>query len=53
MTPEEKLAAIEELVSPQWRRIPVEELTDVEALVEAFSAGRNWMIDRIREVLDK
>lgn len=43
------LAKIEALVAPQWRSIP-NDLPDVT--VEAFVAGRNWMIDRIREALD-
>lgn len=45
----EALDRLRALVAPQWRPIP-NDLPDATA--EAFSAGRNWMIDRIREALD-
>jgi hypothetical protein len=45
---EEALAKVRDLVKPQWRIVPAD-LPDTTA--EAFTAGRNWMIDRIREAL--
>lgn len=45
---EEALAKVRDLVKPQWRIVPTD-LPDTTA--DAFTAGRNWMIDRIREAL--
>lgn len=46
---DELLSKVRELVAPQWRKVPVEVIPD--SPVMAFREGRNWMIDRIREVL--
>ena len=40
----------DELAEPQLRSIPPDAF-DAEATVEAFVAGRNWMIDRLRAAL--
>lgn len=45
---EERLKLVETLVEAQYRPIP-HDLS--EYTTEAFSQGRNWMIDRIREAL--
>ena len=46
----ERLAAVRALAEPQLRSIPPDAF-DAEATVEAFVAGRNWMIDRLRAAL--
>ena len=47
---EARLAAVSALAEPQLRSIPPDAF-DAEATVEAFVAGRNWMIDRLRAAL--
>lgn len=42
------LAAVAQLVAPQWRHVATD-LPDVP--MEAWVAGRNWALDRVREVL--
>lgn len=42
------LTALAELVAPQWRHVETD-LPDVP--MYAWVAGRNWAIDRVREVL--
>jgi hypothetical protein len=46
---ERLLGEVRRLVAPQWRPVPMELVPD--APVMAFREGRNWMIDKIREVL--
>lgn len=47
----DKLQQVEDLVRPQWRANTPMSLEDYEGTAIAWVAGRNWMIDRIREVL--
>lgn len=47
-----RLSKVQNLVVSGWRQIPLEEIDDDQGTIGAFSAGRNWMIDRIREALD-
>lgn len=43
-----QLEAVRTEIDPQWRSVP-HDLPDTS--LEAFTAGRNWMIDRLRAVL--
>lgn len=51
MSPEEALEAVATLAAPQWRAIPPS-VVDIDDTFDAWRDGRNWMIDRIREVLE-